>query len=115
MPNARIATDIVGLSVTPGCARELTVNVQQDSGVAFNLTGYSVKAKVEIGAVDETITGNITNAAGGLSTVTLTAASTVLWPEATRGTITIYLDPASGSENIHVSTVQFRTNAEAVP
>ena len=115
MPNARIASDIVGLVIVPGCSRDLTVDVQNPNGTPFDLTGYSVKAKVELGTVDTTITGTISSAAGGNSTVVIPASTTTDWPAATNGVVTLYADPAAGSENVHIATVLFRTSAEVVP
>ena len=71
-----------------------TTTSTQDSGLLDVLvplfekkTGYSVKAKVQIGLVEETITGTIVSAVGGTSTVTLANANTTDYPTATNGTI----------------------------
>lgn len=115
MSQVRIKEPIVGLMVVPGCAHTLTVDCVKPDGTAFDLTGYSIKAKVQIGLVEETITGTIVSAAGGTSTVTLANANTTDYPTATNGTITLYADPSAGSENLHISTVLFRTANEVVP
>jgi hypothetical protein len=115
MPNARIETDIVGLVVVPGCSRTLTVNVVNPNGTKFDLTGYAVKAKVEVGTVETTITGTITSAIDGTSTVEILAATSTDWPAARNGVITLYADPTAGVENVHISTVLFRTSTEVVP
>jgi hypothetical protein len=115
MPNAKIESDIIGLVVVPGCSRTLTVEVRNPSGTKFDLTGYSVKAKVEIGTVTTTITGTITSAIDGSAVVELTAATTTDWPAARNGIITLYADPTAGVENVHIATVLFRTSAEVVP
>lgn len=111
----RIQTEIIGLVIVPGSLHAMTVNVRNLDGTTFNLTGYSVKAKVEIGSVDLTVTGTAGTPANGNAVVTFTAAQTILWPASTWGMITLYADPASGSENDHISTVHFRTSAEVIP
>lgn len=115
MPNAKIESDIVGLVVVPGCSRTLTVDVRNPNGTKFDLTGYSVKAKVEVGTVTTTITGTITSAVDGSSVVEITAATSTDWPANRRGVITLYADPTVGGENVHISTVLFRTSTEVVP
>lgn len=110
-----ISPDIAGIVIVPGSAESFSVNVKQADGTAFNLTAYSVKAKVTIGSVEATITGTVTNAAGGVATIAVTAATTMNWPTGKWGTLTVYADPNTGSENIHVASISLRTAAEDIP
>lgn len=110
-----ISPNIIGIVLVPGSAETITLNVKQESGVAFDLTGYSVKANVRIGDAEYALTGTVTNAAAGTAALAMTAATTVNWPTAKWGTVTVYVDPASGSENIHVASIALRTAAENIP
>lgn len=47
---------------------------------AFNLTGYTIAAKVRNGNFSESLTVTITNALQGQFTVSQTATNTALWP-----------------------------------
>jgi hypothetical protein len=57
----------------------------------------------------------VVNHAGGTAEVIWTAAQTATLPTASWGSIVIYADPTSGSENLHIATIFMRTTAEAIP
>lgn len=110
------ATTPPDLVIVPGEAWAWDFAVKNDSGTAFNLTGYTVKVRIDIANdIDDVVSASTTSASTGLASVVITAATTSLWPTNSWGRMVIYADPSSGSENLHIYTVNLRTTAEAIP
>jgi hypothetical protein len=82
---------------------------------AQNLTGYTVKMNVTVGASTYNTTGlyQVGVAASGTFTHTLRMSETVLYPTNSWGTIVLYLDHAS-TDSLHIATIGFRTSAESI-
>ena len=89
-----------------------------DDGVNFNWTGFTPVGKITVGTVTITGSGSVINAAGGTASVSWTAADvtgTTALPANSWGTIVLYADPTSGSENRHIATIFARITAESIP
>lgn len=74
-----------GDTLSLSCARKDSL------GAAVNLTGVTITSSVKMGAFTDTLTVTVTNAAGGLFTLTRAAASTALWPVSSDASI-MYCD-----------------------
>jgi len=61
----------------------LTCTRETAGGSIFDLTGYTVAARISDGTFTEDLTGTITNATAGEFTISQTAANTASWPAGT--------------------------------
>jgi hypothetical protein len=88
-----------------------------DDGANFHWTnaGFTPKGYLTVGTVTVQGTGAVVNAGGGTATVSWTAAQTLTVDANSWGTIVLYADPTSGSENRHIATIFARITAESIP
>jgi hypothetical protein len=88
-----------------------------DDGANFHWTtaGFTPKGYITVGTVKLEGTGVVVNAGGGTATVSWTAAQTLTVDANAWGTIVLYADPTSGSENRHIATIFARITAESIP
>lgn len=116
MPNLDLALSYPSVVIVPGEEWSLAGTVQvEGTSTAQNLTGYTVKMNVTIGASSYSTTGlyQVGVAASGTFTHTLRMSETVLYPSNSWGTIVLYLDHAS-TDSLHIATIGFRTSAETI-
>ena len=114
MANLTLVTPIPPQTVVPGEVFAVSKHVHDD-GANFNWTGFTPVGKITVGTVTITGAGTVNNQAGGTATVAWTAALTSTLPANSWGTIVLYADPTSGSENRHIATIFARITAEAIP
>lgn len=115
MANLTLVTPIPPQTVVPGEVFAVSMHVHDD-GSNFNWsTTFLPVGKITVGTVTITGAGSVTNAAGGTATVAWTAALTSTLPVNSWGTIVLYADPTSGSENRHIATIFARITAESIP
>ena len=113
--NLTLGTPIDSQTVVPGERFGIDIHAHVVGANNFNWTGYSPVARITVGTVSVTGAGTVVNQAGGTAEVIWTAAQTATLPTASWGSIVIYADPTSGSENLHIATIFMRTTAEAIP
>ena len=117
MANLTLVTPIPPQTVVPGEVFAVSMHVHDD-GSNFNWGGFTPVGKITVGTVTITGTGTIVSAGGGTATVAWTAAAvtgTTALPANAWGTIVLYADPTSGSENRHIATIFARITAESIP
>ena len=117
MANLTLVTPIPPQTVVPGEVFAVSMHVHDD-GSNFNWTGFTPVGKITVGTVTITGTGTIVSAGGGTAPVAWTAAAvtgTTALPANSWGTIVLYADPTSGSENRHIATIFARITAESIP
>lgn len=118
MANLELVTPIPPQTVVPGEVFAVSMHVHDD-GSNFNWTNFTPVGKITVGTVTiAATTATVINAAGGTATVAWTAATvtgTAALPANSWGTIVIYADPTSGSENRHIATIFARITAESIP
>lgn len=118
MANLTLVTPIPPQTVVPGEVFAVSMHVHDD-GSNFNWSGFTPKAYISVGTVKlEATTNTVNNQAGGTATVAWTAAAvtgTAALPANSWGTIVLYADPTSGSENRHIATIFARITAESIP
>lgn len=117
MANLTLVTPIPPQTVVPGEVFAVSMHVHDD-GSNFNWTGFTPKGYITVGTVKLDGTGAVVNAGGGTATVSWTAAAvtgTAALPANSWGTIVLYADPTSGSENRHIATIFARITAESIP
>lgn len=115
MPNLELAALLPTQYIVQGENHVVSFHVHEDGGNNFNWTGYSPVGQLRVGTVTVTGTGAVVSAGGGTATITFTAAQTATLPQNQWGTLVLYADPATGSENLHIANVFVRTSFEAIP
>ena len=114
MANLTLVTPIPPQVICKGEVFAISMHVHDD-GVNFNWGGFTPMGKITVGTITITVTGTVNNQAGGTATVAWTAAQTLTLDANSWGTIVLYADPTSGSENRHIATIFARITAEAIP
>ena len=116
MANLTLVTPIPPQVICKGEVFAVSMHVHDD-GVNFNWTtaGFTPVGKITVGTVTITGSGSVINAAGGTASVSWTAAQTLTVDANSWGTIVLYADPTSGSENRHIATIFARITAESIP
>jgi len=116
MANLTLVTPIPPQTVVPGEVFAVSMHVHDD-GANFHWTtaGFTPKGYITVGTVKLEGTGSVVNAGGGTATVSWTAAQTLTVDANSWGTIVLYADPTSGSENRHIATIFARITAEVIP
>jgi|694.fasta_scaffold30627_6 hypothetical protein len=119
MANLTLVTPIPPQTVVPGEVFAVSMHVHDD-GANFHWTtaGFTPKGYITVGTVKLEGSGSVVNAGGGTATVAWTAAAvtgTTALPANSWGTIVLYADPTSGSENRHIATIFARITAESIP
>jgi hypothetical protein len=116
MANLTLVTPIPPQVICKGEVFAISMHVHDD-GANFHWTnaGFTPKGYITVGTVKLEGTGSVVNAGGGTATVSWTAAQTLTVDANAWGTIVIYADPTSGSENRHIATIFARITAEAIP
>jgi hypothetical protein len=117
MANLTLVTPIPPQVICKGEVFSISMHVHDD-GANFHWTnaGFTPKAYITVGTVKlESTTNTVVNAGGGTATVAWTAAQTLTVDANAWGTIVLYADPTSGSENRHIATIFARITAESIP
>jgi hypothetical protein len=118
--NLELATTILPQVIVPGERFIIDFHVHYVDGNNFHWTTasggpYTPVATLTVGSVSITATSTVVSAAGGTATSTFTAAQTATLPSNSWGMAVLYADPSTGSENLHVASIQCRTTAEVIP
>lgn len=114
MANLTLVTPIPPQTVVPGEVFAVSMHVHDD-GSNFNWSGFTPKGYITVGTVKLDGTGSVVNAGGGTATVSWTSVQTLTLDANSWGTIVLYADPTSGSENRHIATIFARITAESIP
>jgi hypothetical protein len=116
MANLTLGTPIPPQVICKGEVFAVSMHVHDD-GANFHWTnaGFTPKGYLTVGTVTVQGTGAVVNAGGGTATVSWTAAQTLTVDANSWGTIVLYADPTSGSENRHIATIFARITAESIP
>ena len=114
MANLTLVTPIPPQVICKGEVFAISMHVHDD-GSNFNWTNFAPVGKITVGTITITGSGSVVNAGGGTATVSWTAAQTLTVDANAWGTIVIYADPTSGSENRHIATIFARITAEVIP
>ena len=115
MANLTLVTPIPPQVICKGEVFSISMHVHDD-GSNFNWSGFTPKGYINVGTVKlESTTNTVNNQAGGTATVAWTAAQTLTVDANSWGTIVLYADPTSGSENRHIATIFARITAESIP
>lgn len=115
MANLTLVTPIPPQVICKGEVFAIAMHVHDD-GSNFNWsTTFTPVGKITVGTVTITGAGSVISAAGGTATVSWTAAQTLTLDANSWGTIVLYADPTSGSENRHIATIFARITAESIP
>jgi hypothetical protein len=116
MANLTLVTPIPPQVICKGEVFAVSMHVHDD-GANFHWTtaGFTPKGYITVGTVKLEGTGVVVNAGGGTATVSWTAAQTLTVDANAWGTIVLYADPTSGSENRHIATIFARITAESIP
>ncbi|CAB4189738.1 hypothetical protein UFOVP1209_16 [uncultured Caudovirales phage] len=114
MANLTLVTPIPPQTVVPGEVFAVSMHVHDD-GSNFNWSGFTPKGYITVGTVKLDGTGAVVNAGGGTATVSWTSVQTLTLDANAWGTIVLYADPTSGSENRHIATIFARITAESIP
>ena len=114
MANLTLVTPIPPQVICKGEVFAVSMHVHDD-GSNFNWSGFTPTGKITVGTVTITVTGTVVSQAGGTATVSWTAAQTLTLDANSWGTIVLYADPTSGSENRHIATIFARITAESIP
>lgn len=116
MPNLKLAALLPTQFIVRGEEHLVSYHVHNaDTGQNFNWSGYSPVARLTVGSVTVTGTSAVVSQGGGTASATFSAAQTATLPQNQWGTLVLYADPATGSENLHVANVFVRTSFEALP
>lgn len=113
--NLQLATGIDPQVMVPGEVFDLTMHAHTEAGQNFSWTGYTPKMRVDVAAVSTTFTGTVISAGGGTAGFSLTAVQTATFSANAWGRIVLYADPNTGSENLHIATIDLRTTNEVLP
>lgn len=116
MANLTLVTPIPPQVICKGEVFTIAMHVHDD-GSNFNWsTTFTPVGKITVGTITiAATTATVINAAGGTATVAWTAAQTLTLDANSWGTIVLYADPTSGSENRHIATIFARITAESIP
>ena len=116
MANLTLVTPIPPQVICKGEVFSISMHVHDD-GANFHWTslGFLPKGYLTVGTVTVQGTGSVVNSPGGTATVAWTAVQTLTLDANSWGTIVLYADPTSGSENRHIATIFARITAEAIP
>jgi len=116
MANLTLVTPIPPQVICKGEVFAISMHVHDDgSNLHWTNAGFTPKGYLTVGTVTLQGTGAVVNAGGGTATVSWTAAQTLTVDANAWGTIVLYADPTSGSENRHIATIFARITAEAIP
>jgi len=116
MANLTLVTPIPPQVICKGEVFAISMHVHDDgSNLHWTTSGLTPKGYITVGTVTLQGTGAVVNAGGGTATVSWTAAQTLTVDANAWGTIVLYADPTSGSENRHIATIFARITAEAIP
>jgi hypothetical protein len=114
MANLTLVTPIPPQVICKGEVFAISMHVHDD-GSNFNWTNFAPVGKITVGTITITGSGSVVNAGGGTATVSWTAAQTLTVDANAWGTIVLYADPTSGSENRHIASIFARITAESIP
>ena len=115
MANLTLVTSIPPQVICKGEVFAISMHVHDD-GSNFNWTGFTPVGKITVGTITiAASTATVVNAGGGTATVAWTAAQTLTLDANAWGTIVLYADPTSNSENRHIATIFARITAESIP
>jgi len=116
MANLTLVTPIPPQVICKGEVFAISMHVHDDgANLHWTTSGLTPKGYITVGTVKLEGTGVVVNAGGGTATVSWTAAQTLTVDANSWGTIVLYADPTSGSENRHIATIFARITAEAIP
>ena len=116
MANLTLVTPIPPQVICKGEVFSISMHVHDDgANLHWTNAGLTPKGYITVGTVKVEGTGSVVNAAGGTATVAWTAAQMLTVDANSWGTIVLYADPTSGSENRHIATIFARITAEAIP
>ena len=116
MANLTLVTPIPPQVICKGEVFAVSMHVHDDgSNLHWTTSGLTPKGYITVGTVKLEGTGSVVNAGGGTATVSWTAAQTLTVDANSWGTIVLYADPTSGSENRHIATIFARITAESIP
>jgi len=116
MANLTLVTPIPPQVICKGEVFAISMHVHDDgSNLHWTNAGFTPKGYLTVGTVTLQGTGAVVNAGGGTATVSWTAAQTLTVDANAWGTIVLYADPTSGSENRHIATIFARITAESIP
>jgi predicted glycosyltransferase len=113
--NLELASGINPQVMVPGEVYELSMHVHNGAGQNFSWTGYTPKMRVDVATVSTTYSGTVISAGGGTAGFSLIAAQTATFSANAWGRIVLYADPNTGSENLHIATIDLRTTNEVIP
>lgn len=113
--NLRLASGIDPQVMVPGEVYELSMHVHNGAGQNFSWTGFTPRMRVDVASVSTTFTGTVISAGGGTAGFSLTAVQTATFSPNAWGRILLYADPNTGSENLHIATIDLRTTNEVLP
>jgi len=114
MANLSLTTPILPQRITPGSQFELSFHVHE-SGQNFNWSGYTPKARIDIGTTfTSVVTGTVTNQGGGTATITLTRTVTLDFDTfvGSFGEMTLFAESASTKRVIAV--IPFQISVEVI-
>jgi len=116
MANLTLVTPIPPQVICKGEVFAVSMHVHDDgANLHWTTSGLTPKGYITVGTVKLEGTGVVVNAGGGTATVSWTAAQTLTVDANAWGTIVLYADPTSGSENRHIATIFARITAESIP
>jgi hypothetical protein len=116
MANLTLVTPIPPQVICKGEVFAISMHVHDDgANLHWTNAGFTPKGYITVGTVKLEGTGAVVNAAGGTATVSWTAEQTLTVGANAWGTIVLYADPTSGSENRHIATIFARITAESIP
>ena len=116
MANLTLVTPIPPQVICKGEVFAVSMHVHDDgANLHWTTSGLTPKGYITVGTVKLEGTGFVVNAGGGTATVSWTAAQTLTVDANSWGTIVLYADPTSGSENRHIATIFARITAESIP
>jgi hypothetical protein len=116
MANLTLVTPIPPQVICKGEVFAVSMHVHDDgANLHWTTSGLTPKGYITVGTVKLEGTSFVVNASGGTATVSWTAAQTLTVDANSWGTIVLYADPTSGSENRHIATIFARITAEAIP
>jgi hypothetical protein len=116
MANLTLVTPIPPQVICKGEVFAISMHVHDDgANLHWTNSGLTPKGYITVGTVKLEGTGSVVSASGGTATVSWTAAQTLTVDANAWGTIVLYADPTSGSENRHIATIFARITAESIP
>jgi hypothetical protein len=116
MANLTLVTPIPPQVICKGEVFAISMHVHDDgANLHWTTSALEPKGYLTVGTVKLVGTGSVVSAGGGTATVSWTAAQTLTVDANAWGTIVLYADPTSGSENRHIATIFARITAESIP